>query len=88
LHRKPLTDQTDLNRVQSEIFRLIKSNEPKLEPVQAVQPLLSSYIHMFVNRLFLSDQRMYELAIYHFMTNFYRMQIGKYGGHQSKGIYA
>jgi len=88
LHSNPLTYQTDLNRVQSEIFTLIKSNEPKLGPVQAVQPLLSSYIHMFVNRLFLSDQRMYELTIYHFMTNFYRMQIGKYGKHQSKGIYA
>ncbi|WP_104381592.1 lantibiotic dehydratase [Sphingobacterium sp. HMA12] len=86
LHSNPLVCQVDLNRVQSEIFMLIKSNEPN--PAKATQSLLSSYIHMFVNRLFLSDQRMYELAIYHFMMNFYRMQIGKYRAHQPQNIHA
>ncbi|MBE8719136.1 hypothetical protein C4F40_00135 [Sphingobacterium sp. Ka21] len=39
--------------------------------------LLSSYIHMFINRLFAYDQRLHEFAIYHLLSNYYRMQVGK-----------
>ncbi|CAM3660883.1 lantibiotic dehydratase [Sphingobacterium prati] len=79
LQSLPLSDLAEMNQVQSEIFRLIKSKEPDLVYSQTAESLLSSYIHMFVNRLFMSDQRLYELVIYHFMMNFYRMRIGKYG---------
>lgn len=39
--------------------------------------LLSSYIHMFINRLFPSDQRLYEYAFYHLIHSYYQMLIGK-----------
>jgi thiopeptide-type bacteriocin biosynthesis protein len=37
--------------------------------------LLPSYIHMFLNRMFLSEQRKYELVIYHFLSKYYDSQI-------------
>ncbi|PSL47992.1 thiopeptide-type bacteriocin biosynthesis protein [Chitinophaga niastensis] len=33
--------------------------------------LLSSYIHMFLNRILLSNQRKHELVIYHFLSRYY-----------------
>lgn len=39
--------------------------------------LLSSYIHMFINRLYPSDQRLYEYAFYQLLSNYYQMLIGK-----------
>lgn len=87
LRNTSVTYELELNRVQTEIFTLIKSNEPNLSYLQTIKSLLSSYIHMFINRLFISDQRMHELAIYHFMMNFYRMQIGRYGQHKIENMY-
>lgn len=39
--------------------------------------LISSYIHMFINRLFLSNNRTYELTLYHFLTKTY-MTLSKF----------
>jgi thiopeptide-type bacteriocin biosynthesis protein len=36
--------------------------------------LLSSYIHMFVNRAFRSKQRFFELVCYDFLTRFYKTE--------------
>lgn len=33
--------------------------------------LMSSYIHMFLNRMLLSNQRKHELVIYHFLSRYY-----------------
>lgn len=33
--------------------------------------LLSSYIHMYLNRMLLSNQRKHELVIYHFLSRYY-----------------
>lgn len=33
--------------------------------------LLHSYIHMFINRLFVSQHRKYELLVYHFLEKYY-----------------
>lgn len=33
--------------------------------------LLSSFIHMFINRLFIGNQRKYELVVYHFIEKYY-----------------
>ena len=41
--------------------------------------LLSSYIHMLVNRAFRSKQCFYELVCYDFLSRFYRNQIGRRG---------
>ena len=37
--------------------------------------LLPSYIHMFMNRLFIVQQRKYELVIYDFMQRYYNSQL-------------
>ncbi len=39
--------------------------------------LLSSYIHMYMNRLYISKQRKYELVTYHFLAKFYHSSIGR-----------
>lgn len=37
--------------------------------------LLASYFHMSINRLFISQQRKYELVIYHFLERYYTSKI-------------
>jgi len=37
----------------------------------SLQNLVGDYIHMFINRMFLSSQRKYELLIYHFLEKYY-----------------
>lgn len=67
-----------LNAVQYSIFSTLRTHTTDQEEFQATRTsLLSSYIHMFINRLFMSDQRLHELAAYHFMVCYYKMQIGK-----------
>lgn len=39
--------------------------------------LLSSYAHMYINRLFISEQRLHELVTYHFLCKLYLIDIGK-----------
>src|SRR5690606_11204911 len=41
------------------------------------QSLLASYIHMFINRLFDTNQRKYEYALYHLLSMHYRAQEGR-----------
>ncbi|WP_165836257.1 lantibiotic dehydratase [Taibaiella soli] len=36
---------------------------------------LPSYIHMYMNRLFVAQQRKYELAVYHFLEKYYSSQL-------------
>ncbi|MBL0741059.1 lantibiotic dehydratase [Chryseolinea lacunae] len=38
---------------------------------RALYDLLSSYLHMFINRLFTSSQRKQELVLYHYMFKYY-----------------
>ena len=40
-----------------------------------VHDQLSSYIHMFLNRMLLSNQRKHELVIYHCLSRYYESQI-------------
>jgi thiopeptide-type bacteriocin biosynthesis protein len=49
----------------------------RLASVQIDHPddLLSSYIHMFLNRMLLSNQRKHELVIYHFLSRYYESMI-------------
>jgi thiopeptide-type bacteriocin biosynthesis protein len=37
--------------------------------------LLPSYIHMYMNRLFIAQQRKYELVVYHFLERYYSSQL-------------
>lgn len=40
-----------------------------------IDDLVSSYIHLFLNRVLLSNQRKHELVIYHFLHKYYDSQI-------------
>ena len=42
---------------------------------EEITKLLISYIHMFMNRLFIYNQRKYELVIYHFLERYYSSQL-------------
>lgn len=54
----------DIYSITTQINALITDNEQ-------FSSLLSSYIHMFINRLFISNNRTYELLLYHFLTKLY-----------------
>lgn len=47
------------------------------------EELLPNYIHMFLNRMFLSNQRKQELVIFHFLSKYYESQIAKHKQLQS-----
>lgn len=38
----------------------------------AAQGLLPSYLHMFLNRIFLANQRLHELVVYHYLSKHYK----------------
>lgn len=44
-------------------------------PVERWDDLISSYIHMFLNRMLLSNQRKQELVIYHFLSKYYESRV-------------
>ncbi|NIG55617.1 lantibiotic dehydratase [Chitinophaga sp. Cy-1792] len=44
--------------------------------------LLSSYIHMFLNRMLLAGQRRHELVIYHFLDRYYQSALARAGKQQ------
>ncbi|MFY0255142.1 lantibiotic dehydratase C-terminal domain-containing protein [Chitinophaga sp. 30R24] len=39
--------------------------------------LFASYIHMFVNQMFMNHQRYKEMTIYYFMDRFYASEIAR-----------
>ena len=41
----------------------------------AIEEIVSSYIHMTLNRTFIAKRRRHELVIYHFLSKYYRSQI-------------
>lgn len=51
----------------------IKSKENKID----LENLLSSYIHMMLNRLFASKNRLHELVLYDFLKRYYTSEIAK-----------
>ena len=42
------------------------------EQAEAAQLLLPSYLHMFLNRIFLANQRLHELVVYHYLSKHYK----------------
>jgi thiopeptide-type bacteriocin biosynthesis protein len=56
---------------------VIKQIKMKLKKDQNLNELIKSYIHMMLNRLFLSKNRFHELILYDFMNRYYRSEIAK-----------
>lgn len=53
------------------IARSIKLKLEQHKHTDKLPNLLGSYLHMFMNRLFIADQRKQELLIYHFQEKYY-----------------
>lgn len=62
-----------ITTISKEILFLNKAH--KLEAT--INNLLSSYIHMTMNRLFRSKNRAYEMVIYNFMDKYYKSEIAR-----------
>ena len=56
-------------------LRSMRNTAALQKAAQPVHEQLSSYIHMFLNRMLLSNQRKHELVIYHFMSRYYESQL-------------
>lgn len=60
-----------------EIAKVIKQNFSNLKGTEKkakFKKWLPSYIHMFMNRLYIGHQRKYELVAYHFLEKYYTSQ--------------
>ncbi|RAJ80327.1 thiopeptide-type bacteriocin biosynthesis protein [Chitinophaga dinghuensis] len=63
-----------------EVLALMEQRKVRMQSAIAAQgniekyELLSSYIHMFLNRFLLAGQRKHELVIYHFLDRYYQSQ--------------
>ena len=64
IHLRPTIDELNL--------KLKKTNKSV-----SVETLLSSYIHMSLNRLFISKNRIYELVLYDFLRRYYTSEIAR-----------
>ncbi len=68
---KLLAKRTDMNRVAITQLRKKINFQTSSSSKKELLRLLSSYIHMSVNRLFSSKQRKHELLIYHLLERHY-----------------
>jgi len=61
-------------------------NMKKLQ--RPIDDLIRSYIHMLMNRLFKSKQRMHEMVLYDFLFRYYKSEIAKrkYSPHLQKAV--
>lgn len=74
----PLQDAE--NEIEEAIQLLEKRSSHIRAAIQKVavrtwDDLLSSYIHMFLNRMLSSNQRKHELVIYHFLSKYYESRL-------------
>jgi len=59
------------------IEKISLSASSKNELFEKILELITSYIHMYINRFFPSEQRQYEYIVYHFLNSHYLMLKGK-----------
>ncbi len=53
-------------------------NAPSVhQDIQQVNRLMSSYLHMFINRMFVSNQRKVELVLYDYLLKYYESKIAR-----------
>lgn len=71
--------ETNDNPYFSEFVNAITENCKEIEKLKTIQKerLVSSFIHMHINRLVRSRHRMHELIIYGIVEKYYKMKIGK-----------
>ncbi|SFE76616.1 thiopeptide-type bacteriocin biosynthesis domain-containing protein [Chitinophaga sp. CF118] len=64
-----IEEATVLFYTRSEKIRAI------IKDSESLHQLIPSYIHMFLNRMLISNQRKHELVIYHFLSKYYDSQL-------------
>lgn len=69
LHQK----SENIEPISRNIF-LLKKNKKLVKPLD---DLIGSYIHMLMNRLFKSKQRLHEMVIYDFLYKYYKSKIAQ-----------
>lgn len=71
--------ETNDNPYFSEFITSVTENCKEIEKLKNIQKerLVSSFIHMHINRLIRSRHRMHELIIYGIVEKYYKMKIGK-----------
>lgn len=71
--------ESDDNQYFSEFVTAMTENCREIENLKTIQKerLVSSFIHMHINRLIRSRHRMHELIIYGIVEKYYKMKIGK-----------
>ena len=67
--------QTRSTRSQATIASIKEACLTKTDT--SVATLLPSYIHMFLNRMFLSQPRLHELVVYHYLMKHYTSQVAR-----------
>ncbi|HEY0176078.1 MAG TPA: lantibiotic dehydratase C-terminal domain-containing protein [Pedobacter sp.] len=53
------------------------AGDPEAGTDLMVRKLMPSYLHMFLNRIFIANQRMHELVVYHHMAKYYASVIAR-----------
>ena len=75
--------------IQSALYNLrkllLQKTRINYRPVNGICP---AYLHMFLNRIFIANQRKHELVIYHHLAKYYASAIAreKYGQKQDQVI--
>jgi len=57
------------------VVKRVLSYLKDVQEQERIFDLLGSYIHMFMNRLYIAQQRKYELVAYHFLDRYYTSKI-------------
>jgi thiopeptide-type bacteriocin biosynthesis protein len=74
LYYNPLQKKSKMMR--SVIIKM-RAKMAKNKTDDTIHSLLISFIHMMLNRLFRSKNRMHELVIYDFMNRYYKIEIAR-----------
>ena len=66
-----ISEVTDLINERSKNIRLVfEKMKSKVKDEVVIDDLVGSYLHMHINRIFIVNQRKYELAIYYFLFQY------------------
>ncbi|MCC8199436.1 MAG: hypothetical protein LIP06_12945 [Tannerellaceae bacterium] len=58
-------------------YTILQINEKLKKENLDIEYLISSYIHMMMNRIFRSRNRVHELIIYDFMDRYYKSKVAR-----------
>jgi len=82
------SDSDDFEKLRKPVLNRSKKIKPLIDQIQsklanektvdiALESLLSSYIHMLINRMFRSKSRQHEMVLYDFLNRYYKSEIAK-----------